>query len=70
MILDALENEKDENCIMRAGQVRVVSNVTAETSILVLTALEPGNYLLCFFMSYWLLKSSETGERPISASHF
>lgn len=69
-ILDSFEDEKDENCVMSASEMRIMANIAAKATILVLAILKPRYNLLCFLMANRLLKGSETGKRPVTSGYF
>lgn len=69
-LLDSPEVQKDEDCIMSAGHVGIMANISSEASIFILAQFDPGDNLLYFGLWDMLLEGGEAGERPISSCHF
>lgn len=55
---------------MRAGHMRVMPNITPETTVLILTIFEPLYEVIYFLLWKLLFESCQAGERPIASSYF
>lgn len=69
-VLEPVENQKDKDSVVSAGEMGVMADIASEASILVLARLQPRDQLFCFLRGELMFESCESSERPVAACYF